>query len=275
MSFENKNTNNRTSSKAKAPINNINSNNNSYAYFNNNKESLVNKKKKALVSEDLKKELAEAESFLEKANKDFLNLKTTKETKKEITSDYYTYTCIDDAAMKFIQKTLEEKNILTKQSLNNKIPMQQFLKENEMQTHSSSATTIEKNSIFINQHENVNSLIATSVANTNNNVENSNFDNNFYLSNQSKENVDLQLKSQETKNQNLLFSKDYLGGENNLMSRYLKQLKSHGFPDIGKIFCQSENDMQLLFKFFDYILIKKSNENGDKLKLKKTVIISS
>lgn len=247
MSFDNKNTNNRPPSKNRAP-GNISSN------YYNNRESFFNKKKKASTSEDLKRELAEAESFLEKANKEFINFKT-----KEINRENNAYSHINDAAIKFIEKTLEEKNNIKKKS-NLKIPLQEILKENFFPNNSQ----IENN--FTKQQENKNS-IATSVAITNNNVENTNFDNNFYMSNPSREISDLKSKD---KNENFI-SKDFFG-ENSLMSRYKKQLRTNGFPEIGNVYCQNENDQHLLFKFLDSILIKKSNETGDKLKLKKTVI---
>jgi len=54
--------------------------------------------------------------------------------------------------------------------------------------------------------------------------------------------------------------------------RYKKQLKSSGFPEIGNIIWEKEDDKILLFKFFDYIIMKKSNENNERMKLKKNVI---
>jgi hypothetical protein len=247
MSFENKNTNNRPSSKMKASINNN-------CNPNNNRENIANQKKKLSTQHDLKKELADAEIFLEKANKEFMNYKT-----KETKMDYVENNFINDSAIKFIEKTLEEKNILKKQS-NNKIPLQQFLKENTLPNNSPLLETNTANPLDIK------TSTTTSFANTNNNLENSNFHNGCYSSNPSRENLEF-LNKDKIEN---LISKD-LFGENNLMIRYKKQLKTNGFPEIGSIYCQTENDQELLFKFLDYVLIKKSNENGDKLKLKKTV----
>lgn len=240
MSFENKNLNTRPSSNIKAPFDNYNN-------LNKNKQILTNKRKILTKSEDLEKELAEAESYLEKANREFMNFKS-KEVKKENNSD-------DNAAVKFIEKTLEEKNDLKKQS-NTKISLHEFLKEKSLQEKSS----LENNVI-------TNTISNTSfVAFTNNNLENSNFDKNFFLSDPG---VEKSEHSNRNRNENLT-SKNFIH-ENNLMNRYRKQLRANGFPELGSLFCESESDQELLYKFFDYILIKKSNENGDKLKLKKTV----
>lgn len=244
MNFENKNTNNRPSSKIKT----INPN-------NNYKENVLIQKKKGAMLQDLKKELADAENFLEKANKEYMNYKAI-ESKKEKSQN----NPIDEAAIKFIEKTLEEKNMLKRPNIDdNKIPLKQFLKENSL----ASKSPLENHITYTSEYKN---SVTTSVAITNNNLENTNFDNGFYLSNPSKENLNLQKRETNEK----LNPKDFKT-ENTLLTRYKKQLKVNGFPDIGNIYCLTEYDQELLFKFFDYILIKKSNENGDKLKLKKMV----
>jgi hypothetical protein len=52
--------------------------------------------------------------------------------------------------------------------------------------------------------------------------------------------------------------------------KYKKQLKSFGFPDIGLIY-YSDEDKPKILSFFDFIIMKKSAENEEKLKYKKQI----
>lgn len=56
--------------------------------------------------------------------------------------------------------------------------------------------------------------------------------------------------------------------------KYKKQLKSFGFPDIGLIY-YSDEDKSKVLSFFDFIIMKKSTENEEKLKYKKQIDVMS
>jgi len=216
------------------------------------KQKFQKVKKNRMASEDLKKEIKEAENFLEKANKDFLNIK--KKENKESDSNM-------DSTIRFIEKTLEENKLKNNNfnSNSSKMSIQTFLNENNLNPSFAQIKTFNKDSINI--IEDLNSCIM----NKQNNEIIVNFDNNS-LSN-FKNDFNENKKIENLENSSL---KEFLG-ENLLMNRYRKQLKSNGFPEFGNIFFREEKDQELLYKFFDHLLIKKSNENGDRLKLKKTV----
>ncbi len=261
MSFENKeNKDNRDNAKNR-PLSRTKTTANANLV---NKEIALNKKKKVATSEELKRELEEAENFLQKANKDFQNFKA-KETRKnniDFNSD-------NDSALKFIEKTLEENGVLRKRN-NPKMPLKEFLKENSNQNKNTFETNLDNNCNNTLQNKD-----CFNSPESKNNLEISKFNNNFNLSDLSRDNSNNQ--TPKDKKQNNIPCNDFTNkdiefiAENNLLNKYRKQLRANGFPELGNILFSNENDQELLFKFFDYILIKKSNENGEKLKLKKTV----
>jgi hypothetical protein len=57
--------------------------------------------------------------------------------------------------------------------------------------------------------------------------------------------------------------------------KYQKQLKSFGFPLIGNFYFSSDEDKEKTFKFFDFLIMKKSTENEEKMKYKKQIDLLS
>ena len=59
--------------------------------------------------------------------------------------------------------------------------------------------------------------------------------------------------------------------EDDLLLKYKKQLKSFGFPEIGKLIFESESDKEKTLKFFDFIMNKKSLESETRVSYKKQI----
>jgi hypothetical protein len=91
------------------------------------------------------------------------------------------------------------------------------------------------------------------------------------------ENSDIKIIQYYDQNQVNNISSNQMIIENNKLNkclqRYQKQLKSHGFPEIGNFYFLEDNkeDIEKTFLFFDHLIMKKSSENEEKMKFKKEI----
>ena len=60
--------------------------------------------------------------------------------------------------------------------------------------------------------------------------------------------------------------------EDDLLQKYKKQLKSFGFPELGKIIFENDIEKEKTLKFLDFIMSKRSSESEARVKSKKQVI---
>lgn len=273
MNFENK------------PNSKILRNNNANPTNINNNENRINpnllKKKKTNITntnEELKRELEEAENFLQKANKDFINFKLKEKSEPDNHSKMNACNNkmpVNDKEMLFLENTIKE----IKRHNENKISLKQFLSENEKnldQQKSDKLISIKYNNT--NSNSNIpfsHNIIEATQLDLNQINQNQLFDSQISQV-QDKliiENENLLVTNRVTNNDDLQ-GKSFFQPDKNLMMRYRKQLKANGFPELGEIYVKSELDQDFLFKFLDFILIKKIHENGDKMRLKTNVKLS-
>jgi len=60
--------------------------------------------------------------------------------------------------------------------------------------------------------------------------------------------------------------------DDDLLLKYKKQLKSFGFPEIGKMLFENDTEKEKTLKFFDFIMSKKTIESETRISYKKQVI---
>jgi hypothetical protein len=77
-------------------------------------------------------------------------------------------------------------------------------------------------------------------------------------------------------NQNFTFTENKINTIlDSQLIKYQKQLKSFGFPQIGNFYFSIDEDKEKTLKFFDFLIMKKSNENDEKMKYKKQIDLLS